>query len=109
MECQLNTRGYPDLQNHLAALEAADLILRIDDPVNKNTESHPLARWMFFGGLAEADRKAFLFTHVTDTKGRQHDIPVSVGGLAASSEIYRIGMGDTGQREGAMDRIQQCL
>src|SRR5213082_357920 len=54
---------------------------------------HPLVRWQFRGGIAEKDRKAFLFTDVTDTKGRKYDIPVVVGALAASREIYRLGMG----------------
>src|SRR5262249_55350113 len=54
---------------------------------------HPLVRWQFRGGIEERDRKAFLFTNVTDSKGRKYDIPVAVGVLAASREIYRIGMG----------------
>jgi len=90
---QPEARRYPDLQDHLAALEAADLVWRIDEPINKDTEIHTLARWMFRGGLPESERKAFLFTHVTDAKGRNFDIPVLVGGLAANPEIYRIGMG----------------
>jgi 4-hydroxy-3-polyprenylbenzoate decarboxylase len=50
-------------------------------------------RWQFRGGIAEKDRKAFLFTNVVDAKGRRYDIPVLVGGLAANREIYRIGIG----------------
>ena len=34
--------GYTDLHGHLEALEAANLLLRIDEPVNKDTELHPL-------------------------------------------------------------------
>lgn len=84
--------GYNDLQQHMAALEDAGLIQRIDQPVNKDTELHPLVRWQFRGGIPEAERKAFLFTNVTDAKGRKYDMPVVVGALAANSEIYRIGM-----------------
>ena len=62
-------------------------------PINKDTEMHPLVRWQFRGGIEEKDRKAFLFTNVTDCKGRKYDIPVLVGGLAANREIYRIGVG----------------
>jgi len=54
---------------------------------------HPLVRWQFRGGIEEKDRKAFLFTNVTDSKGRTYDIPVVVGAIAANEEIYRIGMG----------------
>ena len=85
--------GYADLHEHIRRLDAAGLLYRIDTPVNKDTEMHPLVRWQFRGGIAEADRKAFLFTNIVDTKGRRYDIPVIVGGIAANPEIYRIGMG----------------
>src|SRR6266853_1120767 len=65
-------RAYPDLHDHIAALEKA---------------------WQFRGGLKESERKAFLFTNVVDSKGKRYDIPVIVGGLAANREIYRIGLG----------------
>ena len=83
---------YADLHEHLKKLEAAGLLIRVDRAINKDTEMHPLVRWQFRGGIAEKDRKAFLFTNVTDSKGRKYDIPVVVGALAASREIYRIGM-----------------
>src|SRR5215813_4783963 len=86
-------RPYPDLHDHLQALEAAGLLIRVDRPINKDTEMHPLVRWQFRGGIAERDRKAFLFTNVVDSKGGKYEIPVAVGALAASREIYRIGMG----------------
>src|SRR3979409_2793173 len=86
-------RGSPDLHEHLEALECAGLLITVDRPINKDTEMHPLVRWQFRGGIEEPDRKAFLFTRVTDAKGRKYEIPVVVGALAASREIYRIGMG----------------
>src|SRR3954462_6073425 len=82
-----------DFQDHLADLEAKGLLVRIDRAINKDTELHPLVRWQFLGGVPEDKRRAFLFTHVTDAKGRRYDIPVVVGALAASPEIYAIGMG----------------
>src|ERR1700742_1506062 len=84
--------AYPDLHDHIAALEKAGQLIRVDRPINKDTEMHPLVRWQFRGGIEEKDRKAFLFTNVTDSKGRKYDIPVLVGGLAANREIYRIGV-----------------
>jgi len=86
------SRGYRDLHEHLAELDRAGLLITIDRPINKDTEMHPLVRWQFRGGIAEPDRKAFLFNNVTDSKGRKYDIPVVVGGLAASRKIYSIGM-----------------
>src|SRR6478672_6340791 len=87
------SRSYPDLHDHVRALDKAGLLVTVDRPINKDTEMHPLVRWQFRGGIEEKDRKAFLFTNVTDSKGRKYDIPVLVGGLAANREIYRIGMG----------------
>ena len=86
-------RGYPDLHDHLAALEDAGLLLTVDEPINKDAEMHPLVRWQFQGGLAESDRKAFLFRNVVDGKGRSFDFPVVVGALAASQDVYSVGMG----------------
>ncbi|MEE8332564.1 MAG: UbiD family decarboxylase, partial [Alphaproteobacteria bacterium] len=86
-------RGYPDFQEHLKALDAAGLLTVIDHPVNKDTELHPLVRWQFRGGIPEADRKAFLFTNVTDGAGRKYDMPVVVGAQSTNAEMYAIGMG----------------
>src|SRR5277367_6383214 len=85
-------RGYADLHDHLDRLDEAGLLYRITEPVNKDTEMHPLVRWQFRGGIAEKDRKAFLFTNIVDSKGKKYDIPVVVGSYAANPEIYRIGM-----------------
>src|SRR5215207_4379849 len=92
---RLPATGRPrlDFQEHLADLAASGLLVRIDRPVNKDTELHPLVRWQFIGGVPERERRAFLFTHVVDGKGRRYDMPVAVGALAASPEIYAMGMG----------------
>jgi UbiD family decarboxylase len=81
-----------DLQEHVADLEARGLLVRIDHPVNKDTELHPLVRLQFIGGIPEAERRAFLFTNVVDASGRRYDIPDVVGAIAASAEIYSLGM-----------------
>jgi 3-polyprenyl-4-hydroxybenzoate decarboxylase len=81
-------RPHLDFQDHLADLEANGLLLRIERPINKDTELHPLVRWQFLGGVPEDKRRAFLFTDVRDAKGQ-----VVVGALAASPEIYAVGMG----------------
>src|SRR6516164_6501214 len=84
-----------DFQEHLALLEQKGLVVRVDRPINKDTELHPLARWQFQGALSEDKRRAFLFTDVVGSDGRKFDMPVVVGGLAASPEIYALGMGVT--------------
>jgi UbiD family decarboxylase len=82
-----------DLQTHLDKLAAQGLLLRIDRPINKDTELHPLVRCAFSGGVPEEERRAFLFTNVVDGRGRRYEMPVVVGALAASPRIYAIGMG----------------
>ncbi|HEV3372828.1 MAG TPA: UbiD family decarboxylase, partial [Xanthobacteraceae bacterium] len=86
-------RHYADLHAHVLALERAGLLHVIDEPINKDTEMHPLVRWQYRGGIPEADRKAFLFTQPTDSKGRRYATSVLVAGLAASREVYRVGFG----------------
>jgi UbiD family decarboxylase len=87
------SRAPADFQEHLARLEAAGLLVRIDREVNKDTELHPLVRWQFQGGLDEDERRAFLFTNVVGADGHRFDMPVAVGALSASAQIYAIGMG----------------
>jgi UbiD family decarboxylase len=82
-----------DLQEHVARLEERGLLVRIDRPINKDTELHPLVRWQFVGNYPEEARRAFLFTNVVGSRGERYDIPVVVGALAASNEIYALGMG----------------
>ncbi len=82
-----------DLQEHLARLEAQGLLVRIDRPICKDTELHPLARWQFQGGLLESQRRGFLFTDVRGAKGERYDISVAVNVLAASPAIYAVGLG----------------
>jgi UbiD family decarboxylase len=85
-------RDYPDLHEHIESLRRAGLLIEVDRPINKDTEMHPLVRWQYSGGIPIDERKAFLFTNVTDSKGRKYDMPVLVGGLGTNSAIYSIGM-----------------
>jgi 4-hydroxy-3-polyprenylbenzoate decarboxylase len=96
------TKAPIDLQDHLARLEKQGLLTRIDCPIDKDSELHPLARWQFQGGIPAEDRKAFLFTDVTDAKGTRYDIPVTVGALAANPEIYAAGLGVPVEEIGAV-------
>src|SRR6187455_1554658 len=82
-----------DFQAHLAALEAEGLVVRVDRPINKDTELHPLARWQFQGAVPDEKRRAFVFTNVVDSSGRKYDMPVVVGAYAASPEMYALGLG----------------
>ena len=89
------TKAPLDFQEHLANLEAQGLLVRVTRAINKDTELQPLVRWQFVGGVAEDDRRAFLFTNVVDSKGRRYDMPVALGALAASPRIYALGMGQS--------------
>ena len=90
---RLQNRPRLDFQEHLAALEANGLLVRIDRP---STRIPSCIRWCAGSSSAaspEDERRAFLFTNVVDSKGRRYDIPVAVGALAASPRIYALGMG----------------
>ena len=82
---------WPTLGRYVEGLEQAGKLLRITSPINKDTELHPLVR-LQFRGLPESERKAFLFENVVDGSGRRYDMPVVVGAIAASAEIYSRGM-----------------
>lgn len=82
---------YRDIREHLRALEERDKLIRIKREINKDTELMPLVRWQF-RGLEEEQRKAFLFENVVDAKAKRYTMPVTVGTLAATTEIYAIGM-----------------
>lgn len=60
---------YKDVREYLQALENNDKLVRIKQPINKDTELDPLVR-LQYRGLSEADRRAFLFEKVVDLKGR---------------------------------------
>ncbi len=88
-----NARGYRDLHQHIDALDAAGLLVRVDRPIDKDSEMHPLVRWQYVGGIKEEERKAFLFTNIRNRAGRRYEIPVIVGGMAANRAVYATGMG----------------
>jgi len=79
------------LREYIEALDQAGKLQRVTTAINKDTELHPLVR-LQFRGLPESQRKAFLFENIVDSRGQKHDIPVIVGALAGSAEIYAMGM-----------------
>lgn len=83
--------SYLDLHDHVKVLEKNGLLRRISQPIDKNTELHPLVR-LQFRGLEEKQRKAFLFENVTDCNKTRYGFPVLAGGIAASRDMYALGM-----------------
>jgi UbiD family decarboxylase len=84
-------RSWATLSDYVKGLEEAGKLIRVTRPINKDTELHPLVR-LQFRGLPESERKAFLFENVHDSKGRKYDMPVLIGALAGSADIYAMGM-----------------
>ncbi|MEX0802311.1 MAG: hypothetical protein WD688_03175 [Candidatus Binatia bacterium] len=80
-----------NLLEYVQVLEREGLLFRVKKPINKDIEMHPLVRWQF-RGLDEEQRKAFYFEEIYDSKGKKYDIPVLIGGLAASQRIYALGL-----------------
>ena len=46
-------RNYRDLREHIEMLDNKGLLITIDEPIDKDSEMHPLVRWQFRGGIAE--------------------------------------------------------
>src|SRR5256885_16120386 len=86
-------RGYPDLREHLEALDRAGLLVRVRRPMLAETEIHPLVRWQYRGGLPEEDWKAFLFENVHTVKGGAPRFRAGVGGRAAPRSVSATGLG----------------
>ncbi len=82
---------YKDLREYIQVLEETKNLVRIRREINKDTELMPLVRWQY-RGLAEEERKAFLFEKVFDVKGKQYNIPVLTGCYAGTKKIYSLGM-----------------
>jgi UbiD family decarboxylase len=89
-----NGQYYKDVREHLKALDERGKLVRVKKQINKDTQLMPLVRWQF-RGLQEHQRKAFLFENVIDVRGKRYEMPVAVGTLAASTEIYGIGLNCT--------------
>jgi len=82
---------YKDVREHMQALEKNGLLVRIRREIDKDTELHPLVR-LQFRGLPEKQRKAFLFENVVNGSGKKYKMPVTVCTIAASRQIYAIGL-----------------
>src|SRR3954453_7112630 len=97
---------WPTLGKYVEGLDRAGKLVRVTSPINKDTELHPLVR-LQFRGLPESERKAFLFENIVDSQGRQYDMPVLVGAMAGSADIYSLGMGC--EVDEIFDRWQKAL
>ncbi len=82
---------HKDLREHLKNMEEKGKLIRIKREINKDTELLPLVR-LQFRGLPEEERKGFIFENVVDSKGKKYDVPLVVGVIAASRDIYAMGM-----------------
>ena len=86
-----DTGYYRNLNEYIEALDDVGLLQRYSDPINKDTEMHPLVR-LQFRGLKEEDRKAWYFDNIHDANGNQFDIPLVLCAMAGSSAIYAKGL-----------------
>ena len=67
---------YKDLREYLEALDKAGKLVTIKSPINKDNQLSPLC-FLQWRGLPLSQIKGFLFTNVTDSKGKKYDIPVA--------------------------------
>ena len=99
---------FRDLRELIARLEQTDNLHRISTKIEKNTELMPLVKWQY-QGLADNQRKAFLFDNVTDPQGKTYDCRVVVGALGASRAIYRLALGAADGRNSVAERWNHAL
>src|SRR6266849_2600272 len=78
--------AYADLRQYLAALERAGKLFRVKAEVERDWEIAAVTRRVF-QRIPDKDRPGLLFEHV---KGS--DIPVTVGILGASREVYALAL-----------------
>ena len=100
-----------DFQEHLAALEERGLVVRVERPINKDTELHPLARWQFQGAWKTESKKqrgglGDDHTRYTSEKGAEAAITASNNGgglaklmdgglMAVGTRLMALGLGMT--------------
>lgn len=82
---------YKDMREYIKILELNNKLFRINQPVVKETELSSLVK-LQFRGLAEHERRGFLFDDVRSTTGRRFGIPVAAGIYSSSIEIYALGL-----------------
>lgn len=82
---------YKSIRDYVETLDANQKLFRIKREINKDTELMPLVKWEF-RGLAEKDRRAFLFDNITDAKGKKYDGSVLVASYGGSRDIYALAM-----------------
>ena len=82
---------YKSIREYVEALDAAHKLFRIKKELRKETEIMPMVKWAY-RGLAEKERRAFLFENVTDVKGKKYEGSVLVGAHGGSRDIYAMAM-----------------
>ena len=108
-------RKYDDLNDHLEKLEKADLLWKIDQEINKDRHLHAFVRWGYVGDVGTVlnsnPKRAFLFTNVTDSKGRRYkgNCDVQVGGTAGSPAIYALAMGIEHKPDEGLSALSQKI
>ena len=84
-------QSFADLEQHLSALERANKLFRISEPIVKETELASLVR-LQYRGLDDEKRRGFVFENVRDVKGRKYDMKSATGVYASSVQIYALGL-----------------
>ncbi len=54
-------KSFKDIREHLAALEQAGKLIKIDRVINKDTELMPLVRWQFRGLPESRSKSIFVY------------------------------------------------
>ena len=102
----MTARAYPDLHEHSPRLEERGLLRRIDRPIDKDSEMHPLVRWQFVGGI-DGGRAQGVSVHQHRRRTRPHNtiFPVVVGAHRRQSRDLQRRHGRAGRGDPARSGI----
>lgn len=93
---------YKDLRDWLQTLESNNKLVKVSEPMTKESDITSLVR-LQFRGLPEEKRMGFLFENVVGADGSTYDTQVATGVYASSIQMYALGL----QCEPTYEAVQQ--
>jgi UbiD family decarboxylase len=103
---------FSDFRSYLKELDSRGKLHSWQRAIDKDTELMPLMR-LQYRGIADEQRRAFLFEDVRDGHGKRFDIRVATGVYGSSRDVTALGLGCDDPREiyekwrGAMSHLHE--
>ena len=102
---------FKDLREHIAALDKAGLLIKIDEQINKDTELMPMVRWQFRGLPEEERRDASqqLQAESRETYNTLRDLRDQDRALQFSGLLRSLGISDDKLIQSGVDNLNTIL